>query len=124
MWWSNRLLFFSLSLSVAAGIRFSKSFLHTKDYLPKLHRVLTGLTGIMILEGILLFFLSFSIIPPLLAVTSVVSIFILFVSGVFCWKSGAVHAFPLLPDGFSYSYDRGTVSQFQVYRASAQQFFY
>ncbi len=92
VWWSNRLIFFSLSLSMTAAIQFSKSFLHTRDYIPKLHRILSVLMKIMFLEGILLFFLSFSLVPPLLAVTSVLSIFILFASGILCWKKGYMPA--------------------------------
>ena len=88
VWWSNRLLFFCLSVAVLAGIQFSKSFLHTREYTPKLHKALSLLMLLLFMEGALLFFLSFSLVPPLVAVTSVFSILTLFLAGFSCRKRG------------------------------------
>ena len=87
-WWSNRLLFFCLSMAMVAGIQFSKSFLHTRDYTPKLHKALSFPMNLLLLEGMLLFLISFSLVPPLVAITSVFSILALFLAGFLCWKGG------------------------------------
>ncbi|MDM8526087.1 7TM diverse intracellular signaling domain-containing protein [Desulfococcaceae bacterium HSG8] len=92
VWWSNRLVFFFLGMGVCSVVQFSRSFLHTRDYAPKSDRILLLLMAAVSSEGVLLFFISFSFIPPLLVATSAICIVAMFSTGILCWKNGYLPA--------------------------------
>ncbi|MDM8517691.1 7TM diverse intracellular signaling domain-containing protein [Desulfobacterales bacterium HSG16] len=92
IWWSNRLLFFFMSLAVFFFVGFSRYFLHTGEYAPRFEKLIPLLMIAILMEGLSLFVFPFSIVTPLLTVTAICASVTFFLMSVISLRKGYLPA--------------------------------
>ncbi|MBF0202716.1 MAG: response regulator [Desulfamplus sp.] len=85
-WWANRVVPFSVSMSLLWVIVFSKSFLNTAHFTPKLDKFLILLVGLILITAILSLNIAYSICVKISTAIALVALSSVIIAGVLCFQ--------------------------------------
>ncbi len=86
-WWNNRAIVFFMAIANAAAFLFTKSFLHTKSYTPRLDRLFSWFIAIQLIQVMVLAF-SYETALNLVMISTVILVFTVIFAALSCWKQG------------------------------------
>ncbi len=84
--WENQSFIVISALNCFFAIMFTQTFLHTKEYVPKLFRLLRFIAGALILQIGALFFIRYDISARIIVISIIVVCTTLLITGIIVWK--------------------------------------
>jgi signal transduction histidine kinase/PAS domain-containing protein len=89
IWWGDVAILIFIGLTLLNGLNFGSRFLLTKDYSPRLDKLMTGLkVGSASLVILSLFPSNYRLVAPVMAALTVLIVLIGIVAGVISWRGG------------------------------------
>ncbi len=88
VWWNNRAIVIILALTLFLSLAFSKNFLNTKRYNPKLDQMLSGYMALMVLVTIAGFYFPYSQMIVITLILSAGTALLLITMGICNWRAG------------------------------------
>jgi hypothetical protein len=88
VWWNSRAIVVILNITLALSLAFSKNFLRTNKYNPRLNKVLTLYMSLMLLMAVLSFYFPYRVMIVIALLSSAGTAFLVITTGIFNWRAG------------------------------------
>ena len=88
LWWNNHAIVIILNITLALSLAFSKNFLRTKQYNPKLNKILTAYMSLMFGMAALSFYFPYHIMIVITLLLSLGTALLVIITGILNWRAG------------------------------------
>lgn len=87
-WWENRGMSFLIALGLFTPLQFAQSFLHTREWIPRYHHLLSAAKGATVLIMVLSFVTRYAVSVKLVSLAALLTPLLILIAGALCLNRG------------------------------------